>query len=76
MDKPSEEDRIEILRVQTKQMPIDPDVSFEEIGKQLEGYTGAQLRLLCTDAAMNAIKDTDNQEQTIKHKHFIQALSI
>lgn len=75
MGKPSQEDRIEILKVQTKEMPIDQDVRLEEVSKRLEGFSGAQLRLLCTDAAYAALNDKENVEQTIKQKYFMQALS-
>lgn len=75
MGKPSQEDRIEILKVQTKEMPLDQDVSLEEVSKRLDGFSGAQLKLLCTDAAYAALNDKENVEQTIKQKHFIQALN-
>lgn len=74
MGKPSEEDRVEILKVRMKGMPADPDIRYEEIAKQLEGFSGAQLRLVCTDAAYTAMNDEENHEQTIKQRHFLQVI--
>ena len=74
MGKPSEEDRVEILKVRMKGMPADADICYEEIAKQLEGFSGAQLRLVCTDAAFAAMNDQENREQTIKQRHFLQVI--
>jgi len=46
----------EILQVQTKNMPLTPDVSFEFLSMITEGYTGADLMDLCRNAAVETIK--------------------
>lgn len=74
MGKPSLEDRIEILKVRTKKMPIASDIDFEEIARKVDGFTGAQLRLVCTDAAYAAMNDPSNAEQTINQRHFLEVI--
>ena len=76
MGKPNEEDRLEILQVITKQMPIDQDVCLDMLAKQLDDQSVAQIRAVCTNAAYNAMNDKENKEQTIKQVHFIQSLQL
>jgi katanin p60 ATPase-containing subunit A1 len=44
--------RIELLSKQTKQMNIDPEVRLEDIARSTQGFSGADLSLLCRDAMM------------------------
>ena len=53
---PSKEERLEILRIFTKRIPLDPKVSLEEIAAKTERFTGADLRSLCREAGLNAIR--------------------
>ena len=54
---PDEIGRMEILRIHTKNMKLDEDVDLETIAKQCHGYVGADLGQLCTEAAMNCIRE-------------------
>lgn len=54
---PDEIGRMEILRIHTKNMKLDEDVDLEKISKQCHGYVGADLGQLCTEAAMNCIRE-------------------
>ena len=57
---PSEVERMEILRIHTKKMPIDEDVDLEEIAKETRGFVGADLGYLCNQAAMLALREQMN----------------
>jgi len=54
---PDEDARVEILKVQTKNMPIDESVDLRRIAQMTEGYTGADIEALCREAAMHAIRE-------------------
>ena len=36
-------------------MPIDPLINFSEFAKQTEGFSGADLALICWEAGMIAL---------------------
>lgn len=55
--------RRKILEIHTNRMPVADDVDLEEIAKQTEGYTGADLENLTRHAGMLAIrKDIESKE--------------
>ncbi len=53
---PNTEGRVEILHIHTRGMPIADNVNLEELASELHGYTGADIRSLCREAAMKAIR--------------------
>ena len=54
---PSHEGRLEILHIHTKNMNLKKDVNLEEIASQTEGMSGAELKAICTEAGMFAIRE-------------------
>ncbi|KAL9652748.1 hypothetical protein ABK040_010781 [Willaertia magna] len=66
---PDEIGRLEVLRIHTKNMKLDDDVDLEAVAKETHGYVGADLAQLCTEAAMNCIREKmdliDLEEDTI-----------
>ena len=67
---PSKEERLEILRIFTKRMPLDPKVSLEEIAAKTERFTGADLKSLCREAGLNAIR---RGAESVEMTDFIEA---
>ena len=57
MGVPDEAGRLEVLRIHTKNMKLDPSVDPEEIAKQTHGFVGADIASLCTEAAMQCIRE-------------------
>lgn len=55
--KPNEIAREEIFKIQTREMNIKSDVNFSEIATETEGLTGADIKAVCTEAGMIAIRD-------------------
>lgn len=49
--------RLEMLRIHTKNMKLDPDVELESLAQETHGYVGADMAALCTEAALNCIRD-------------------
>lgn len=66
---PDEIGRIEILRIHTKNMKLAPDVDLAILAKDTHGFVGADLAQLCSEAAMNCIREKmdviDLEEETI-----------
>jgi transitional endoplasmic reticulum ATPase len=66
---PDQVGRLEVLRVHTKNMKLADDVSLEFVGKDTHGYVGADLAALCTEAALQCIREKmdviDLEDETI-----------
>ncbi|KAI3497803.1 hypothetical protein L1887_33351 [Cichorium endivia] len=58
---PSEQERLQILRLYTKKVPLDPSVKLETIASLCNGYVGADLEALCREATMCALKRCSNE---------------
>jgi transitional endoplasmic reticulum ATPase len=54
---PDEKGRLEILNIHTQKMRLSSDVNIEEICKETYGFVGADLAQLCTEAAMQCIRE-------------------
>jgi transitional endoplasmic reticulum ATPase len=87
INPPGEGGRKEILRIHTRGMPLDKDINFDEIARRTIGYTGADIEVLCKEAALKSIKpyfsDLKNMQEKIpteildkirvSREHFIEA---
>lgn len=57
INPPTEEGRKEILRIHSRNMPIEHrDAVLDEVSKKTLGYTGADIEVLCKEAALRAVK--------------------
>jgi len=54
---PDEVGRLEVLRIHTKNMKLDEEVDLEKMSKETHGYVGADLAALCTEAALQCIRE-------------------
>ncbi|RLV88518.1 Cell division control protein 48 [Meyerozyma sp. JA9] len=61
--------RLEILRIHTKNMKLADDVDLEAIASETHGFVGADIASLCSEAAMQQIREKmdmiDLEEETI-----------
>ncbi|CAG8660413.1 7416_t:CDS:2, partial [Racocetra fulgida] len=61
--------RLEILRIHTKNMKLDEDVDLERIAFETHGYVGSDIASLCSEAAMQQIREKmdliDLEDETI-----------
>merc|ERR1711935_480509 len=66
---PDDNGRLEILRIHTKNMKLAADVKLEDIAGNTHGFVGADLAQLCTEAALQCIREKmdliDLEEETI-----------
>ncbi|CAP23560.2 Protein CBG03070 [Caenorhabditis briggsae] len=49
--------RLEILRIHTKNMKLAEDVDLEQIANECHGFVGADLASLCSEAALQQIRE-------------------
>jgi transitional endoplasmic reticulum ATPase len=54
---PDEVGRMEVMRIHTKNMKLSEDVDLAEIAKSTHGYVGADLAALCTESALQCIRE-------------------
>ena len=53
---PDDEGRLEILNIHTRGMPLDENVKLEKISQTTHGFVGADLEVLCKEAAMRSLR--------------------
>jgi transitional endoplasmic reticulum ATPase len=53
---PNVEGRLEIIQIHTRGMPLAADIDLQELASELHGYTGADIKALCREAAMKALR--------------------
>ena len=88
---PDREGRKEILQIHTRGMPLAKDVDLDKIAELTHGYTGADLEILCKEAALKALRrylpeiqklETDRvppeilEKMEVTMKDFMEALKI
>jgi transitional endoplasmic reticulum ATPase len=54
---PDEVGRLEVLRIHTRNMKLAEDVDMEAVSRDTHGYVGADLAALCTEAALQCIRE-------------------
>ena len=68
---PVKESRQKILEIHTAKMKIDEDIDFDEISEVTEGLSGADLKAVCTEAGMFAIR---TERKQVIAKDFLDAI--
>ena len=90
INTPDQRGRLEIFKIHTRGMPLDKNVDLEYLAKKTHGFTGADIEVLCKEAAMKALKPYVPSLKTISEKvppnvlekifvkkeHFIEALKM
>ena len=54
---PNFEARTDIYKIHARRMNLDPNVNVEEIAAKSDGSTGADIKAICTEAGMFAIRE-------------------
>ena len=67
---PDEEGRQKIFEIHTRDMAVADDIDFETLAAESEGMSGADIRAVCTEAGMFAIRD---DRDTITETDFREA---
>ncbi|GKY91142.1 26S proteasome regulatory subunit 6A [Mayamaea pseudoterrestris] len=70
---PNEDARTKILRIHSRKMHVSSEVVFEELSRGCEDFNGAQLKAVCVEAGMLALR----REMTeIMHEDFVEAITV
>jgi len=65
--EPNEEGRYQIFKIHTKKMPLAKDVDLKYLARMTKGYSGADIKALCREAAMMALRrDMSAKEVTLE----------
>ena len=66
---PNKKGRLEILQIHTRGMPLSEDVDLSQIAKVTHGFVGADLEVLCKEAALHSLRkvlpDIDFEAESI-----------
>lgn len=58
---PNEDSRVQIMQIHSRKMNYDKgDVNFKELARATDGFNGAQLKAVCVEAGMWALKRDAN----------------
>jgi transitional endoplasmic reticulum ATPase len=76
---PDDEGRLQILNIHTRGMPLDKKVDLKKISKTTHGFVGADLEVLCKEAAMRSLRrilPEINLEEEKVSKEVLQKIKI
>jgi cell division protease FtsH len=57
VDRPTKSGRVAILKVHSRKVPLNDDVNLETVAAGSIGFSGAELKNLVNEAALNAARD-------------------
>jgi transitional endoplasmic reticulum ATPase len=70
---PDLDSRLDIFKIHTRNMPLTSDVSLDDLSRQTEGFSGADIEALCREAAMTALRE-DLKITEVTSSHFSKAM--
>ena len=70
---PTEDARARILQIHSRKMNVDlEEVNFEELARSTEDFNGAQLKAVCVEAGMLALRRNGTD---LKHEDFLEGIA-
>jgi len=69
---PNEEARAQILKIHSRKMTVDGGVNWPELARSTDEFGGAQLKAVCVEAGMIALRMGKNK---ISHEHYVDAIA-
>ena len=73
IEPPDDLAREKIFKVHLKNVPIEKDVDIKEMANLTEGFVGADIEVICREAALNALRESIDSKIVTK-KHFLEAI--
>jgi len=70
---PNEDGRLKILKIFTKDMPLTANIDLNVLNSKLEGFSGADIEMLCREAGMIALRE-NLRARKISKEHFNMAI--
>ncbi|KAF9049512.1 26S proteasome regulatory subunit 6A-B [Hymenopellis radicata] len=69
---PNESARARILEIHSRKMTLSTDVNFEELARSTDEFNAAQLKAVCVEAGMIALREGATR---LGHEHFLSGIS-
>jgi len=69
---PNEEARARIIQIHSRKMNVSEDVNFEELSRCTTDFNGAQLKAICVEAGMLALRRNATE---IMHEDFTEGIA-
>ena len=69
---PNETARARILEIHSRKMAVSGDVNFEELARSTDEFNGAQLKAVCVEAGMIALREGATM---LSHEHFLSGIA-
>jgi len=82
INPPTEDGRVEILQIHSRNMPLsDREKLIPEISENTHGFTGADLEVLCKEAALRSVKPyykdfVDSESDEEKKKEILSKIRV
>jgi len=73
---PDEATRKKIFQVHLRNKPLSKDVNIDELAKETENFSGAEIAAVCNEAVMNAIKEYLDKHQGKEEEKDIKNLKL
>jgi 26S proteasome regulatory subunit T5 len=68
---PSEDARAKIIQIHARKMNVAPDVNFEELARSSDDFNAAQLKAVCVEAGMLALRRDATE---VNHEDFNEGI--
>ncbi|CAL5219118.1 g892 [Coccomyxa viridis] len=68
---PTEDARAKILQIHSRKMNVSPDVNFEELARSTDDFNAAQLKAVCVEAGMLALRRDATE---VNHEDFNEGI--
>ncbi|EDO06819.1 putative 26S protease regulatory subunit 6A [Babesia bovis T2Bo] len=70
---PNEDARAHIMQIHSRKMNVHPDVNFKELARSTEDFNGAQLKAVCVEAGMVALR---RGAKELDHNDFVEGIAV
>merc|ERR1712152_91349 len=69
---PDLDGRTNIFKIHARSMSVEKDIRYELLARLCPNSTGAEIRSVCTEAGMFAIRE---RKKMVTEKHFLKAVT-
>ncbi|KAL0580655.1 26S proteasome regulatory subunit 6A [Marasmius crinis-equi] len=69
---PNEKARARIIEIHSRKMTLSEDVNFDELARSTDEFNAAQLKAVCVEAGMIALREGASK---LGHEHFLSGIS-
>jgi len=69
---PNEEARVKILKIHSRKMNVHSEINYEELARSTDDFNGAQLKAVCVEAGMVALRHDATE---ITHEDYVEGIA-